>query len=346
MLYFLRIICLAQLVRGAPAAGGALTPAVPAPRGKPQSPAKKGIEAMTELLVATDVKVVEAHDVETTKMPAGRPLRVRHFGLTDTGKVRSSNEDQFLIAELVKALHVAHASVPQPPLQQSTDRCYLFVVADGIGGSAGGGRASELAVNSVEQFVLDSWQWSDRLRGREDDVVFAEFRQALGRANSRVLAEARAHPGLGGMGTTLTLAFCLNADLFVAHAGDSRCYLCREGRLYRLTADHTLAEELVRQGALSPEDAARSRWSHVVTNAVGGNTPEVKVELHKVGLLPNDVLLLCSDGLTGMVSERDVAGMLCDEADPEAACRRLVDRANQAGGKDNVTVVVARFEEG
>jgi serine/threonine protein phosphatase PrpC len=301
---------------------------------------------MTELMMATDVKVVGANDVETVELPAGIPLKVRYFGLTDPGKARPSNEDQFLIAELVKALHVAQTSVPQPPLQQSSDRCYLFVVADGIGGSAGGQRASALAVDSVERFVLESWQWSDRLRGREDDVVFAEFRRALGRANSRVLAEASAHPGLGGMGTTLTLAFCLNDDLFVAHAGDSRCYLFREHRLYRLTADHTLAEEMVRRGALSPEEAARSRWKHCVTNAVGGGSPEVTVELHKVGLLAGDVLLLCSDGLTSMVSEPDVARELCDAADPEAACRRLVDQANQAGGTDNITVVTARFEQG
>jgi protein phosphatase len=301
---------------------------------------------MNELTVATDVKVVGVNDVDTAELPAAAPLKVCYFGLTDTGQVRPSNEDQFLIAELVKALHVAHSSVPQPPLRHSADRCYLFVVADGIGGNAGGRRASALAVDSVERFVLESWQWSDRLRGREDDVLFAEFRRALVQANSRVLAEASAHPGLGSMGTTLTLAFCLGADLFVAHAGDCRCYLSREGRLYRLTADHTLAAEMVRSGALSPEQAARSRWSHVVTNAVGGGSPDVTAEVHKVGLLPRDVLLLCSDGLTGMVSEADVARVLCDEPDPEAACRRLVDRANGAGGRDNVTVVVARFEEG
>jgi protein phosphatase len=301
---------------------------------------------MTDLVVASDVKVVGANDVDTAELPAGPPLKVRYFGLTDKGQVRPNNEDQFLIAELVKALHVAHTSVPQPQLQQSAERCYLFVVADGIGGSAGGQRASALAVDSVERFVLESWQWSDRLRGCEDDVLFAEFRRALAGANSRVLAEASAHPGLGGMGTTLTLAFCLAADLFVAHAGDCRCYLSRQGRLYRLTADHTLAAEMVRSGALSPEEAARSRWSHVVTNAVGGGSHEVTVEVHKVGLLSGDVLLLCSDGLTGMVSEPDIARVLCDESDPEAACRRLVGQANQAGGKDNITVVVARFEEG
>jgi protein phosphatase len=300
---------------------------------------------MTELMMETDVKVVSPADVDTAELPTGPPLQVRYFGLTDRGLRREANEDQFLIAELVRSLHVAQTSVPQPELHRSSDHCYLFVVADGIGGSAGGGRASALAVDAVERFVLESWEWSGRLRGREEDAVFAEFRQALAQANSRVLAEASAHPGLGGMGTTLTLALCLNRDLFVAHAGDCRCYLYRDGRLNRLTADHTMAEELVRRGALRPEEAAQSRWSHVVTNAVGGNSPEVTVELHKVGLLAGDVMLLCSDGLTGMVSESEVGRVLCDETNPEAACRRLVEAANAAGGRDNISVVVARFEE-
>jgi protein phosphatase len=300
---------------------------------------------MAELLMQTDVKVVGAHDVDTAEHPTRRPLKASYFGLTDPGKVRASNEDQFLVAELVKALRVCHTSVPQPEVQHSSDRCYLFVVADGIGGHVGGERASALAIDSLERFVLESWQWFDSLRARDGDALFADFRRAVAKVNSRVLAEAGSNPGLGGMGTTLTLALSLNAELYVAHAGDCRCYLYREDRLYRLTADHTMAEELVRKGALSPEEAAQSRWSHVVTNAVGGSSPEVTVELHKACLLPGDVLLLCSDGLTGLVSEAEVARRLHDEPDPETVCRGLVDRANEAGGRDNITVVVARFEE-
>ena len=161
-----------------------------------------------------------------------------------------------------------------------------------------------------------------------------------------MLAEATVNPELHGMGTTLTLAFCLNGELFVAHAGDCRCYLLRDGLLHRLTEDHTMAADMVRHGMLSPEEAAVSRWSHVVTSAVGAESSEVKVELHKVGLKPGDVLLLCSDGLTGMVNEEEIAGVLSQEAEPEAACRRLVERANAAGGRDNISVIAARFEEG
>jgi protein phosphatase len=301
---------------------------------------------MAELTMQTDVKVVGTGDADTADLPTVRPLCVRSYGLTDRGKVRESNEDQFLIAELVKALRVRHTSLAEPALRKSPDNSYLFVVADGVGGSAGGERASALAVDSVEQFLLESCKWFAQLRGREGDAVFSDFRRAVARANCRLLQEANAHPELHGMGTTLTLAFCLNAELFVAHAGDCRCYLMREGLLYRLTADHTLAEEMIRAGALRPEEAVGSRWRHVVVNALGGTSQEVKVELHHVGLLPGDVLLLCSDGLTAMVPEGQIARVLGDEADPRAACRSLVARALEAGGQDNVTVIVARFEEG
>jgi protein phosphatase len=280
------------------------------------------------------------------KAPSDHPrLAVRSHGLTDRGKVRSNNEDQFLIATLVKALQVQGTSFPQPPVQQSSERGHLFVVADGMGGHAGGEKASALAIDSVEAFVLDSLAWFAQIKGREQDQVLEDFQSALGYANARVLAEARQRPQLRGMATTLTLAYSINDTLFVAHVGDSRCYLYRAGTLYRMTRDHTLVEEMVARGALSAEDAARHPWRHLVTNAVGGDTPEVKVEVHKVHLQPGDVVLLCSDGLTTMVTEQEVHRTLMTEADPERACRHLVQSANEAGGKDNTTVIVARFEQ-
>jgi protein phosphatase len=161
-----------------------------------------------------------------------------------------------------------------------------------------------------------------------------------------VLAEAAEHPELHGMGTTLTLAYSLNDELFVAHVGDSRCYLCRHDHLYRLTHDHTLVEEMVERGALSAEEAAHHRWRHVVTNAVGASSPEVKVEVHKVHLEDGDRVLLCSDGLTNMVSEKEISQVLQAEDEPEQASRRLVAAANESGGRDNITVVVAHFDLG
>jgi protein phosphatase len=143
------------------------------------------------------------------------------------------------------------------------------------------------------------------------------------------------------MGTTLTLAFAMNWMLLIAHAGDSRCYLLSEGRLRQVTQDHTLTAELVRQGVLPPGGEAGHPFRHVVTNILGGDEPGVQVELHRLDLRPDDVLLLCSDGLTGMVPDGRIAFILREEPDPQRACERLVAEANLQGGKDNITVVVA-----
>jgi protein phosphatase len=299
---------------------------------------------MNEPLISSDVAVVKPSDVDTVTLPdACPPLSVRSFGLSDPGKVRETNEDQFLIALLLKALQVERTSLPQAKLQHSSDRSHLFVVADGMGGHAGGKKASALAIDSVESFILQTFKWFAQCRGNEQDQVLADFQCALGRANARILAESADRPELHGMGTTLTLAYSLNNELFVAHVGDSRCYLCRHGILYRLTRDHTVVEELVRHGALSAEEATHHRLRHVITNAVGGNSPDVKVEVHKVHLEDGDRVLLCSDGLTNMVPDEEINQLLQSEAEPEQACRRLVACANEAGGKDNITVVVAHF---
>jgi serine/threonine protein phosphatase PrpC len=292
------------------------------------------------------VAILEPHEADTGKdQVERRPLAVRRFGLTDRGKVRERNEDQFLITTLLKALQVDQTSLPQPKVQHSSDRSYLFVVADGMGGHAGGDRASALAIESVEDFVLETFKWFFQFKGREEDKLLMEFQKALGHANARVLAEAAKRPELHGMGTTLTLAYGLNDDLFVAHVGDSRCYLFRNGTLHRLTSDHTLAEELVRRGAIQPKDVVHHHWRHVITNVVGRDSDEVKAEVHKVRLQAGDKVLLCSDGLTEMVSEQEIAGILDHQDDPQEACTELVAQANEAGGKDNITVIVAVYEE-
>jgi protein phosphatase len=288
-------------------------------------------------------------DPERTPTPNPASLRpslaVTSFGQTDRGRVRPSNEDQFLVAELRKALRVRQSSLPHDATRYSDERGHLFLVADGMGGHAGGERASTLAVGAIEDFVLNTLKWFFRLRGREEHSVLAEFQAALRRADFRVTEEAGEHPDLAGMGTTLTLAYALGADLYVVHAGDSRCYLAREGGLHRLTRDQTLVAELVARGVVAPEDAARHPMRHVITNVVGGSEPGVEVQAHKAELRPGDRLLLCTDGLTEMVSEERIREILHAEPQPEPACRRLVAEANERGGKDNITVVLAVFGE-
>jgi len=300
---------------------------------------------MSEAVPDSEVAVVPPRALDAANMPnEATPLSVRSFGLTDRGKVRTTNQDQFLIAVLRKAFQITLTSLPSRKVQYSGDQCHLFVVADGMGGHAGGEQASALAIDSVEAFILSTFKWFTALRSKDEDKLLVDFQSALSQANARLLAEMTAHPELRGMGTTLTLAYSLNDRLFVAHVGDSRGYLLRQDVLHRLTSDHTLVEEMVRRGMLSAEEATTHRLRHVITNVVGGNSAEVKVELHNVQLEAGDVVLLCSDGLTNMVADDEIAGILQQDRDCERACRQLVARANAAGGKDNITAVVAQFE--
>jgi PPM family protein phosphatase len=294
--------------------------------------------------VQTTVNVVKTGDPDTVELSVlVPPLVAECFGLSDPGRCRSNNEDQFLVAVLDKALKVLQTSLPQPRTRHSTDRSYLLVVADGMGGEAAGEEASALALSSVEDYVLDALKWFSCCQPRDDDEVVTEFRDAISRAHQRVCFQSHERPEQHGMGTTLTLAHSVNDTLFVAHVGDSRAYLYREGILHQLTRDHTLVEDLLRQGAIKPEEAATHRWRHVITSSVGSDAKQIRIDIHRLHLSAGDLVLLCSDGLTEMVPRQEICEVLESEGNPERWCRDLVERANAAGGKDNITVVIGRY---
>jgi PPM family protein phosphatase len=280
----------------------------------------------------------------TLVMPADAPRAVQRVvaaGLTDRGRSRDNNEDQFVIAELIRAMTIRATSLPQPgTLVGRAVRGHLFVVADGMGGHNAGEEASALAVTTIEDFILNTLCWFFRLQG---DTLITEMQQAVRAADERIFAEAERRPGLRGMGTTVTLAYVVDDLLYAVHAGDSRLYIVRGGTLYQITSDHTLVGELVRSQVLDPEAASTHPMRNVITNAVGGDRKGVQPEVHKISLEPDDIALLCSDGLTEMVPDADIAAILAGEPDPAVACRKLVDRANEAGGIDNITAIVARF---
>lgn len=269
-------------------------------------------------------------------------VRVHSAGATDRGRVRENNEDQFVIAELTRAMHIQASSLPQSTMLfgDSRVRGHLFIVADGMGGHQGGERASALAIVSIEDFLLRTLHWFFRLQG---DAVLNEFQTALRAADERIFTEAQQRPGLRGMGTTVTVAYVVGKVLYVAHAGDSRLYLLRNGALHQLTQDHTLVGELVRNKVIDPEAASQHPMRNVITNSVGGDKLGVQPEVNRLGLAVGDALLLCTDGLSEMVSDADIAEVLAREEDPQRASDLLVVRANEKGGTDNITAVVARF---
>jgi protein phosphatase len=271
-------------------------------------------------------------------------VRIEFGAMTHPGKVRSNNEDHFLVARLCKSMQVCQASLPdEGSTLFSDEEGYLMAVADGMGGAAAGERASALAVTSVESFVLNTLKWFLHLDKKEEHVLFRELREGLERADRTIFERARANPDLFGMGTTLTMAYSVATDLYIAHVGDSRAYLYHDGDLARLTTDHTLVQVLIDGGALSPQDAKKHNRRNVVTNVVGGPCEGIDAEIHKLRVADGDVLLLCTDGLTEPVDDDKIAEILALFPNAQEACRQLVDVALSQGGPDNVTVVAARY---
>lgn len=286
---------------------------------------------------------VPTSDGAATSTPP-RVLAVKAFGITDKGKVRAANEDQFLVAELTKAMRIWQTSLSEPKFQVGEERAHLFLVADGMGGHQAGERASALAVAAIEQFTLNSFKWFFGPEGAETKKVLAQFQAAFSQADARIAEEAAEHPELDGMGTTVTMAFHLGVQLCVVHVGDSRAYLYRAGELHQLTQDHTLIADMVRRGALRPDQVAGHRLRHVITNAIGGPELGVTVEARALEVQAGDRLLLCSDGLTEMVTNEAIAATLEAEPEPEAAAKTLLARAKEGAAGDNITVLIVRFE--
>ncbi len=282
--------------------------------------------------------------------PAAIPVKVSMTcgALSHPGKVRTNNEDHFLVARLAKSMQICQSSLKHDAgeFNFSEEDGYLMVVADGMGGAAAGERASALAVESVKDYALNTLNWFLHLGGADESVLLSELRQSLEIADKAVVDEGVSNARLYGMGTTLTIAYSLGADLYLAHAGDSRAYLFREGSLEQVTNDHTLVQMMVSGGVLSPEDARHHARRNIVTNVIGGPSAGVHAEIHKVKLADGDVLLICSDGLTEPVEDARIAEVLGSEPDPEAAARCLIELALASGGPDNVTAVVARYAIG
>lgn len=271
-------------------------------------------------------------------------LTTRAFGLTDRGLVRETNEDQFLIAELSKAMRVWQTSLPEPKLQRGEECAHLYLVADGMGGHEAGERASAIAVAAIEHFTLNTFRWFFETDHAGAQKVLEEFQRAVKDADAQVTQQAEADPQLRGMGTTVTMAFHLGTKVCLVHAGDSRAYLHRDGVLQQMTQDHTLVAELVRQGSVRQQDVAAHPLRHVITNVVGGPDAGVRVEARAFDVQAGDRVVLCSDGLSEMMTPEQLAEVLAAQADPEDAARKLLALALAAGGRDNITVVVVRFD--
>lgn len=240
--------------------------------------------------------------------------------LTDVGCVRERNEDYY-----------GYFEPDDDDAFRTSGR--LLVIADGMGGYEGGEVASGIAVETVRQ----TWSAGG---GEPGELLVTAFSNA----QTAILNHGREHPELAGMGTTCTAAAVIGDVLYYAHTGDSRLYLIREGQIQRLTRDHSMVQELVNRGAITEEEAAGHPERNVLTSALGMDRGvSVDVSEQGIHLEPGDVLVLCTDGLHGLVQDGEMLEVI-SRSTPREACRELVDRARDRGGHDNITVQIARFE--
>jgi serine/threonine protein phosphatase PrpC len=261
-------------------------------------------------------------------------IRVRLFGRTDVGQIREHNEDNFLVADLTRK---SRSLMETDRSQAVAERGTVLGVCDGMGGAAAGEVASQLAVDIIYEKLTqgDSPEHHDDLARR--------LVTAVEEAGGRIFGEARADRTRRGMGTTATIAALLDGRLFVAQVGDSRAYILRGDKFVQVSRDQSLVNQLIEAGQLTEEEAETFEHNNIILQALG-TAETVQVDLTYVDLRRGDTLLVCSDGLSGMVRADEMREILLTHREPFDACKELVDRANRAGGHDNITVIVAVFE--
>jgi protein phosphatase len=252
------------------------------------------------------------------------------FADTDIGMRRAANEDAFLIADLT----IGDSAASEEVISQSlSERGYLMVVSDGMGGAAAGEIASDFAVKTLLETLTNS---SDKKTLSEKLKIAAET------ANERIWNYAQENQAFLGMGATLTAVIACGAEMHIAQVGDSRAYLIRSGKIEQLTRDQSLAQALVDSGMIAP-DQAHLIPQNVIIQALG-TQPSLNVIMTEIELCQNDALLICSDGLSNKIKPQEMVEAINETADLKAAVRRLIDMANERGGEDNITVIISRFE--
>jgi protein phosphatase len=254
-------------------------------------------------------------------------VRIEAFGHTDIGRNREWNEDSYLCQDLLQ-----RGPFPWRSL-------HLLAVADGIGGQAGGEKASSLAIETLGEVV------ADRLKPGGSQTDFPKvLRESCEIANARIFSAAAADSALTGMGTTLVAALVAEDRATVANVGDSRAYRIRGRVLTQVTRDHSWAAEQLRANAMTEEEIRRSPFKNMITRSLG-YFEKIEADIFELVLLPDDDLLLCSDGLYGFVSEKQILKAFRRQKQPEKICRKLIRLANDHGGRDNITCVTAYFGE-
>jgi serine/threonine protein phosphatase PrpC len=275
--------------------------------------------------------------------PRPRDDELDLFGLTHPGLVRAENQDHFLLCTIHPQVVVHGTSLPDPQeiALRGERLATIMLVADGVGGSTAGSRASRIATEAVTRYVASAMRSYSEVVSGNDSEFIATLRDAAIEAHEAVRSEASQIPEEAGMATTLSLGIVVWPWLYVVQVGDSRCYLFQGGKLKQLTRDQTYAQDLVDQGVFSPADAKHSPLSNMLSSAIGASEamPEVsRVDVRERGC----VIFLCTDGITKHISDQEIAAHLGRMKSAEQVCGDLVQLALDRGGSDNITLVVGR----
>ena len=281
---------------------------------------------------------------ETPPEPFSSLVVVDYYGMSDKGHVRTRNEDHFLVLRGGRAIETVMSNLgDSQPGDLFEESAYGMVVADGVGGEAAGEVASRQAIYTLLSLALHTPDWNFRWGPRERNTVMWRMKDRFRRVNAALVRDAAGNASLGGMCTTMTAAISHGDDLIVGHVGDSRAYLLHEGKLVRLTRDHTLGARLVEDGTHGPNDRLVRELRNVLMQALGSKDTECVPDVHDYLLEDGDQVLLCTDGLSDMVEDELIESVLNESATAKTACRSLIDLALSNGGRDNVTAIVARY---
>ncbi len=289
------------------------------------------------------VAIRSEQDFAEAFFAADTPGWVIEFGAaTDIGRRRTRNEDHFAVFRLRRGVELLTSNVDPAYLQLAPSFSHSMVVADGIGGMNSGDVASRLALQTMMELSGQATSWVMKLTDFDQLQIEQRVGAYAQRMHETLRAVGKMDPATENMGTTWTSAHLLGRTAVIVHLGDSRCYLSRAGSLYQVTHDHTMAQALVDSG-VEPDKVRR--FGHILLNCLGGANEVAQASIYHFEMEAGDRILLCTDGLTDLVPDETIAATLEQARAPQSACERLVRQALEAGGRDNVTVVVAAIDD-
>ncbi|MGB7604041.1 MAG: Stp1/IreP family PP2C-type Ser/Thr phosphatase [Lutisporaceae bacterium] len=260
---------------------------------------------------------------------------MRSAGKSDIGLVRKVNEDDFICLRLNDLLE----------MKNTTADLYLCIVADGMGGRNAGEVASSMAVHEIVEFIKEQYMSVLIENETDESKIFELIKDAIVYSNDKIYKKSLLTSECVGMGTTLSMILVKDNSLYYGHVGDSRIYIIRENEIARITEDHSLVAELVKQGSIKPEEANSHPQKNIITRAVGTEYG-IEVDIGKQDIIEGDYILLCTDGLSNLISDKEMLNLVFEASDVDQACEKLINKAKENGGFDNITVVVIHNDKG